>query len=410
MFKKYILFAIIFICILSIKIMAQGISAVPFLLTHPSPNLNGMAGAFTALPTDDPFGQYYNPAQLGNFSRSKNLSIEFYPVKTHWLPEYTFSDLAYHSTAFSFGYNFENIFPILPVSLGFGLVDTDIVENRKDLEKCGFKESYKAYSLGFGIDYFVKFNLGYTYKKIDSDLGYIETSTDTIKYKAKANAEDFGVQLTIPCLEIYSLFSKELFSFHGVYTPFFNFSLGYALTNVGKEIYYTDKPQSDPLPKTAKIGYAVSLGANRQYNDFNIMIFKFDWSTEANDLLINCHEDGSKEYQKTPGNIKLWDHVLLAKSDDNITIHQGWRINLFEFFQYSHGRFKGPGYLEFQKTDGFLFSSSGLLKWASINWNNNILKTIVDHVQIDYMKTRYTSQGSLNGTEFEGLSISIFGF
>ncbi|MEJ2054049.1 MAG: hypothetical protein P8X42_09030 [Calditrichaceae bacterium] len=50
---------------------AQGESAVPFVTIQPSPGLNGMAGAYTALPTHDTFGFFYNPAQTGYFSSVK---------------------------------------------------------------------------------------------------------------------------------------------------------------------------------------------------------------------------------------------------------------------------------------------------------------------------------------------------
>jgi hypothetical protein len=70
---------------------AQGEAAVPFLLIQPSANLNGMAGAYTALPTNDTFGAYYNPAQLGFFGQCENFSYQY--MKVDWLPSFNFSGL-----------------------------------------------------------------------------------------------------------------------------------------------------------------------------------------------------------------------------------------------------------------------------------------------------------------------------
>ncbi|MEJ2055283.1 MAG: hypothetical protein P8X42_15315, partial [Calditrichaceae bacterium] len=50
---------------------SQGLVSFPILYLYPpSASLNSAGGAFTALPTDDPFGFYYNPAQLGQFSQN----------------------------------------------------------------------------------------------------------------------------------------------------------------------------------------------------------------------------------------------------------------------------------------------------------------------------------------------------
>ena len=72
---------------------SQGTTAVPFLLIGPSPQLGGSAGANAVLPTEDAFGFYYNPAQLGNFSQYNNFSFHFYPKRVEWLPQFNFDDL-----------------------------------------------------------------------------------------------------------------------------------------------------------------------------------------------------------------------------------------------------------------------------------------------------------------------------
>jgi hypothetical protein len=59
--------------------LAQGEAAVPFLLLNPSPSLSAMGSNGTALPTENPFGFLWNPAQLGYTSQKNNFSYIFYP-------------------------------------------------------------------------------------------------------------------------------------------------------------------------------------------------------------------------------------------------------------------------------------------------------------------------------------------
>jgi len=91
--KQYLIFLLAISFCASSTIYAHEQTAVPFIGIHPGPNLNAMAGAFTALPTNDVFGQYFNPAQLGNFGRERNFSFQFYPAKTKWLPVFNYPDL-----------------------------------------------------------------------------------------------------------------------------------------------------------------------------------------------------------------------------------------------------------------------------------------------------------------------------
>jgi hypothetical protein len=73
------------------KTFSQGAAAVPFLTLQPSPSLAAMGATGTALPTEDPFGFLWNPAQLGYTSRNNNFSFITYPSKTEWLPSLNFN-------------------------------------------------------------------------------------------------------------------------------------------------------------------------------------------------------------------------------------------------------------------------------------------------------------------------------
>ena len=69
------------------KTFSQGEAAVPFLLLQPSPSLSAMGQTGTALPTEDPFGFLWNPAQLGYTSQNNNFSFIFYRSKLDWFQD-----------------------------------------------------------------------------------------------------------------------------------------------------------------------------------------------------------------------------------------------------------------------------------------------------------------------------------
>ena len=70
--KATVLFLSLFsFLIFTNKSFSQGEAAVPFLLLQPSPSLSAMGQTGTALPTEDPFGFIWNPAQLGYTSQTQ---------------------------------------------------------------------------------------------------------------------------------------------------------------------------------------------------------------------------------------------------------------------------------------------------------------------------------------------------
>ena len=108
----------------------------------------------TALPTEDPFGFLWNPAQLGYTSQNNNFSFIFYPSKLDWLPELN-ADLEVKGLAFNLGYNLKDIIDF-PLSVGFGYSNVEIdygTFNRTDADgpmPIGTfepKDYYNAYSL-----------------------------------------------------------------------------------------------------------------------------------------------------------------------------------------------------------------------------------------------------------------------
>src|SRR5690606_33576053 len=156
---RFLVLSLFSLLTLTNKTYSQGESAVPFLLLQPSPSLAAMGQTGTALPTEDPFGFLWNPAQLGYTSQNNNLSFIFYPSKLDWLPELN-ADWEVKALAFNLGYNLKDLIDF-PLSVGFGYSNVEFnygTFNFANPEPTTFesKDYYHAYSLGFGIDYYAQ--------------------------------------------------------------------------------------------------------------------------------------------------------------------------------------------------------------------------------------------------------------
>lgn len=419
---------ILFLFSIPFVLKAQGEAGVPFLLLDVSPNLTGMAGTAVALPTNDVYGTWYNPAQLGNFSRTQNFGLGFYPANTDWLPTFNFSDLKWNSSAIAFGYTFNPNFPV-HVGLSYTYLKLDLGENAWQddmgnlLGTFNSVESSNALSVGAGIDYYAQINFGLTYKYIKSELvpSYIHVGSEVRTANATVSAFDLGLLMNYPVLNLFEL--NNVNKFFRYFTPFLDLSIGYTLQNFGNEITYLQEDQADPLPRQSKLGYGISLGFNHEFEGNRINIIKINFSSEARDLLIvrktNIISDsvatGSNfEYENFMGDINIMDNIILGKADENVANYNGWRIKIFDTFQYSKGYinyYKKRGYSGVKSTSGFLISSLGPLKWISSNSTNDNLKYFSNHFSLEYAWSKYEADNSyIDDTEFQGIQINMFGY
>ena len=407
---------LLFLLILPFSLQAQVHTAVPFVRISPSSRLSGMAGAFTALPTSDVYGQYYNPAQLANFGREKNLSWQFYnDIK--WLPGFSFSDFKYSSAAAAAGYNFKNLSKALPISIGFGYLDTELYygkniwtdEYGNVLGEFESKEYYKAYSIGVGFEYFAIMNIGYTYKDITSDfaVGYDDPPKET------GNAYDIGLQVTFPIIGIINQIQKKSITVFNNFRPSADISFGYSIMNIGDDIKYFNETRNDPLPRMAQIGLALSFGLETTIQGVNSKAIKIDFSSEGRDLLVKKDSLGRYEYVNTPGAINIWENVIKGKISDEVDVHRGWRLQIYEIFEISMGNYNGLGWEEAGgvKTFGFTASSRGILKLINALHENKTLSFIADHFELSYSHTEYAQKRNpLDGTIYNGVNLTVFGF
>ncbi len=396
---------------------AQSEAAVPGLYLNPSPKFNAMGMIGTSIPNNDPFGFYYNPAQLGYNSQNSNFSFQFYPAKTNWLG---FSNLSYNNTAFNVGYNFKNLLNGLSLSAGFGYIHSKmdygpfIISSPNSPNPIGPFDSYdefNAYGFGLGIEYnYIRFSVGMTYKKINSVLSS-QTSVHFLgKGGANISAMDYGFLITAPIVKLIDP-KYNLFSYHNMDAiPYLNVSIGYARLNQGGEVYYIDPTQADPLPRTARLGYTFSAGFDIHFNNVSIRMLGYDFSVDADDELINQNFNStpSYSYQSGIGDIQIGRNLIELKSSDKVCVHKGNEFNFFDTFTYMIGRYDGHGYYN-QKSSGIGIRAKGILQLLKTAVHSPVYNYLADHIDVQYYSAKLFEDTGLQ-TELKGLGLTFRGF
>lgn len=393
---------------------SQGEAAVPFLLLQPSPSLAAMGQTGTALPTEDPFGFLWNPAQLGYTSQNNNLSFIFYPSKFEWLPN-TNLDLEVKSLAFNVGYNFKDIIDF-PLSVGFGYSNFEINfgefirydENGNPIGTFHSKDYYHAYSLGFGIDYYVQLNAGITYKSITSILagaGNIGVEPGVGDGKAEPNVVDFGLLINVPVLKLIDENLKVELENDMLLKPDFNFSIGYSKSNIGDEVYYIDPAQADPLPRVDRLGYGISTGFDLLGDNFQMEVLNFSLTVEAEDILIDRDSTGW-DYQSTLSDLQFVKNLINVEGTEEIVSHIGLKIDLFETVSFSTGHFSGRGFMDVAETGGYELRAKGLFKLWALWAKEPFTDFLRDHIDIRYYNTNYFAD-DWRETKMTGLALYV---
>ncbi len=415
----------ILICLLFCFIssaFAQGISdaGVLFLMIQPSLRANGMGGVSIAAVGDDALAVAFNPAHAGRLANDTNFMLEFYPVKTDWLP--AFSGPTYDSKAVFGGYNLRRLNKRIPLSIGvaYSRVFLDLGEQTltdetgNEIGSFHSTESVNVWSIGIGIDYLLKAGIGFNFKNIESNLGFVGAGFEEGAGGATATARDFGIIAYLPLDEVLlKPISKTLNSSSG---PRLSFgpSFGYSRSNVGDEISYIDAAQASPLPRVARIGIGLRAGLSYETDELSWQFLSFELLNEAEQLLVRTRNDGSVSYADGTGDIDFWDNVVLGKSNPMIVSKRGGELSIFEIISIRRGRYKDPlGHVNY-KTEGIGLSLRGVFKTISMLnpdlKRNPTIGFLIKHTDVQFSTSDWeiNPEHPLAGTSFSGIRISIF--
>ncbi len=399
---------------------AQGEGALPFTTIQQSPLLLGAGQIGVSVPNDEVLGFYFNPAILGYSARNNHASISFMPSKTAWdlPPQFQInSNFTFNNYGMNFGLNLAESKFELPISIGVGYLHNKfdygkfILTSEYGPASIGEVENYDAFdsfSLGVGIDYFLKFNLGISLKSFNSKISGRLVRSNAEPYSVNGTIFDYGALIILPISELFMENINFNISKLTILKPIANFSMGYSLANIGDEIYYVDPSQSDPFSRTARLGYTFEVGSDLFLKDVKLNLFKYSFTTEANDILIE-RISGNSQYQSGIGDINFSDHLINLRSDDKVMVHKGHILRLFDTVILTYGSFDGRGYHSPRETNGIGFTTNGLFKLLNNHIQEPSLNYIFEHFVIEYFNSDVEFFETFQ-TNFDGLSISFRGF
>ncbi len=407
---------IAFVFIISVNLLfAQGEAALPFLYSQQSPLYLGAGNIGVSNPIDEQSGFYYNPSLLGYTSKVNHAS--FFSIPKQDFNSYYLTP-TFSNYGFNLGYNLEDANANLPFTIGLGFLHhkfsfgTFYRTSAESPEPIGEFESYDSYnslSLGIGFEYVLQFNIGMSIKFIDSQLSDKPTENEQGTGSADITVFDYGASINLPVSKLLLRDLKYHLDKCSYIYPVANLSLGASLLNYGDEIKYVDDVQSAPLPRTSRIGYTLNIGTGIKLKSGSLNLFSYYFSSESEDILIKREGLGSYEYQSPFSDMRFPGNLIEQKDDENIVVHKGHIIDLFETIKITSGQYKGRGFTYVRKSNGYAVSSKGFMNLLSMLVDNSTIRYINDHIVLNYYNSRINVDTSYE-SEYDGLSIIYKGF
>jgi hypothetical protein len=345
-----------------------------------------------AVPTNDALGYYFNPAILGYWARENNVSLFFMPEKADWakMGKYKFNNYGINLGYSSEGYKRSSSF-----SLGFGYL-----HNSFDFGS-GNEDLFNGYSLGISFGGGLIFNIGGSIKSFSSKL---KSDVSGKTYEATGTAYDAGALIIFPFSKLFLDDADIYLEGNTFIRPVLSLAVGYSITNIGDEIHYINESQSDPIPRTARLGYSINAGFDVHFNRTKLSAFNYTFAAEAQDLLIKSKGYDGFEYQSIMGDIDFKKNLVELRGDSNIMIHRGHIFRIFETVVITSGRMNSEGYD--QKSDGWGISSEGIFKTMSMAADNSVFDFISKHIIIEYFNANIYV-GTFSETNLKGLALHL---
>lgn len=422
--KPCILVCLSFLSLVPLQVSAQGESAGPFLLIHPSTSANGMGNVTTANVSDDPVATIMNPAQLGLFGLQHYFSFSTYSPKAQWLPSFGLSDLTYDVWGMNVGYDLSKVVDLpFPVAVGIGYSRIDLnlgtfVRTDSSGRVVGTfhaLENAKQFSTAIAFDWFVRASIGWNFKSIVSRVSSVGGSPSVGPGQAEPTATDFGVLVHAPIFDILRKADVAAVSISSTIRPLFDLTFGYARRNISDTpVLYPGNITVDPLPRSATIGLSAEAGLTTTVMERDWKVFTFVLAREAEDLLVVRKSDGTFSYQSGVGDISFFKHVIRGELSDNerANLHKGWQLNFGEMFYLRGGSFAespnfgGRNY----STSGFGIRIGGLWKLIQVlspeARESDVFTFLAGHFDFGYDHAEYDVGPShpLSGTKFSSIT------
>ncbi|MBA7635639.1 MAG: hypothetical protein GH143_05770 [Calditrichaeota bacterium] len=393
MFRK----VLIILFLLFSKSLAQSSVSAIFLLISPSPAMNGMGQLGAALPSQDIFSIYYNPA---NFPRMNGLSLTYsFEGKTPWLTSLA-SDMFIHYKAGLVGCQFDR--QRLESSLGYYRTYLDlgdqIVMDEYGRQIGSFHSYMSADVVTFGIH--KNFSLGSVPLSLSLGGG-VKSAIQVLSAHTPGRSEDMfydmGLMMTLPVLLTYSSFPVTLNVLPAV---------GYSVLNLGGEIEFFEG-QSDPPPTTARLGFSLSLSLIDVKHDLSLVSWRY--GREVEDVLIVWRGEWEARdwYVDAPlGDINVFRHLIQGKEGEEVTLHKGEEVTLLGFYSLRVGEYVDLyGRLEFH-TQGKSFYAHPVFQVLHLLFPSSLTGTLARHVDLSYSHS-IENGGMRDGTRYQNVTLTL---
>jgi len=414
--KSKIIFLAISVCIFTYSIFAQEESIAPVLALSQSTQLYGMGQVGTVITFNDPSSFYHNPANLGFQSREINFASSFLTKEVEWLGDFGKGFPSFKTESFMLGYKFIGN----PISIGFAHsktrydFQTELWNPNSLLYPYFYSENFtriNTYSIGISYEYYAIFSLGFTNKVFENSLGGY-TESGWRPFNRTSSAQDYGVMAVLPISKLWLENYNWNLQNDIKLKPLANFSVGISVLNCGEKIYYIDQAASDPIPKSARIGYNINLGLDLVYNDQKLNAINYFFIADAEDILIKQRDtnlDYRIEYQNILSDLKPFENLIQLKGTDRIIVHKSNRLELFESLYLTWGSYNWREQKINVTSSGFGVSSKGILKAINMIIRNEIVEFISHHFAIEYVNS-VSFKRTKYETEFSSINLYIKNF
>ena len=247
------------------EMMAQGESAVPFLLIAPNSRASGIGESGTG-SVDDASAIFWNPAALA-FLPGQEISI----THANWLPQFQQADLFYDYL--NYRQHIEDIGGTLSGSITYLNLGEFVRTNSSGPTPI---EKFKAFEFAVTAGYATKVSEGFG---VGMNLRFIHSALSPIGTEGE---EGEGIASTIS-VDLAAMYRPAELDVPLIGEIGGRFSAGVNLSNIGPKVTYIDAAQADPLPTNLRLGFGYKL----MEDEFNSLVYSLDFSR----LLVRRHAE-----------------------------------------------------------------------------------------------------------------------
>lgn len=239
-----------------------------------------------------------------------------------------------------------------------------------------------CYAAAAGVEYYLRLGIGYTYKRISSNLSPTGAGGEIRELAAKATAHDYGVIAELPLIDLIAprLSSREFDSSGLSYT--LTPSYAYVKANISDSITYPGASQSEKLPTVNRNGIVLFGSVNVKSS--SLLSFKI------------CREIDKK---------------LVGKAT-KLTRH-GFEIGILGFAFIRSGSYDDENGNAHVNTSGFGLSAAGIISWLKqsniLRLRNDLVGNVINRVDLAFDYASYSGVRNLavGNTKFYGLRLSF---